>query len=397
MRAIIKFLSSLRLTVVLLAFSLALIFFGTLEQVQFGIWHTQRLYFESLFVVWSYPPHIAFGEALHWIRIPLPGGYLLGGLLLVNLLAAHITRFKLRWKKLGLFLIHAGLILLLVGELLTDIVATESMLEVDEGGSANYSFNSRSNELVFVDRSHPEYDRVHDIPVDLLTPGAVIDVPQTDLEIRVLNYFPNADILVLAPNGEQPERTANRGVAATMNLFAAPKNITYDDKEANVATAYIEVYYRGESLGVWLVTNVIDERYPPQIVSTPDGQSFEIALRFKRHYYPFEVSLIDFSHEKYPGTDTPFNFSSEVRVRHQDQTRDRKALIYMNHPLRYEGYTFYQASFASQDKTSILQVVKNPGWLLPYISVALMFLGMCLQFGMHFVKFLRKQSAKGSR
>ena len=87
----------------------------------------------------------------------------------------------------------------------------------------------------------------------------------------------------------------------------------------------------------------------------------------------------------------PYNFSSEVKVTHQDSTKNQKALIYMNHPLRYEGLTFFQASFANQDKTSIFQVVRNPGWLLPYLSVLLMGLGMCVQFGMHFFKFLRKQ------
>ena len=111
----------------------------------------------------------------------------------------------------------------------------------------------------------------------------------------------------------------------------------------------------------------------------------------QRHYYPFEIELIDFKHEKYPGTEVPFNFSSEVKVTHQDSTKNQKALIYMNHPLRYEGLTFFQASFANQDKTSIFQVVRNPGWLLPYLSVLLMGLGMCAQFGMHFFKFLGKQ------
>ena len=120
-------------------------------------------------------------------------------------------------------------------------------------------------------------------------------------------------------------------------------------------------------------------------------RSFEIALRFTRYYYPFEVELIDFKHEKYPGTEVPFNFSSEVKVTHQDSTKNQKALIYMNHPLRYEGLTFFQASFANQDKTSIFQVVRNPGWLLPYLSVLLMGLGMCAQFGMHFFKFIGKQ------
>jgi hypothetical protein len=143
-------------------------------------------------------------------------------------------------------------------------------------------------------------------------------------------------------------------------------------------------------IGTWLVSNVIDERFPPQMVSLGE-QSWEVALRFTRNYYPFEIELIDFKHEKYPGTEVPFNFSSEVMVHHEDSAKDQKALIYMNHPLRYEGLTFYQASFANQDKTSIFQVVRNPGWILPYISVLLMGLGMCVQFGMHFIKFLSKR------
>ena len=43
----------------------------------------------------------------------------------------------------------------------------------------------------------------------------------------------------------------------------------------------------------------------------------------------------------------------------------------MNQPLRYEGKAFYQASFGKGDTLSILQVVENPGWLLPYVSCVL--------------------------
>ena len=177
-----------------------------------------------------------------------------------------------------------------------------------------------------------------------------------------------------------------------MGIVVTPQAETYAEDDINTATAYVEVFNGEDSLGIWLVSNVIDERFPPQIVQSGD-QSWEIALRFTRQYYPFEIELIDFSHDKYPGTEIPFNYSSEVMVHHmEDSTKSQKALIYMNHPLRYEGHTFYQASFANQDKTSILQVVRNPGWLLPYISVLLMGLGMCVQFGMHFFKFLGKRS-----
>ena len=389
MKSIFQFFSSLKLTVVLLSFSLILIFFGTLDQVQYGIWHTQELYFESFLVAWTYPEHAPLGRHLHWIRIPMPGGYLLGGMLLINLLAAHFTRFQLSWAKCGIFLIHSGLILLLISELMTDILAVESQMPVDEGGTSNYSQSFRENELVFIDRSHPEHDSVHTIPASLLKPGRRIDVPNTPLSIRTVRYHGNAEI-GRATSGSPAESIATRGAAVRMGIIVNPKPETYSEDEINTVTAFVEVFKGEHSLGTWLVSNVMDERFPPQMVDAGD-RSFEIALRFTRHYYPFEIELIDFKHEKYPGTEVPFNFSSEVKVTHQDSTKNQKALIYMNHPLRYEGLTFFQASFANQDKTSIFQVVHNPGWLLPYLSVLLMGLGMCAQFFMHFFKFLKKQ------
>ena len=389
MKFLFQFFSSLKLTVVLLSFSLILIFFGTLDQVQYGIWHTQELYFESFLVVWTFPEHAPLGQHLNWIRIPMPGGYLLGGMLLINLLAAHFTRFKMSWMKCGIFLIHSGLILLLISELMTDILAVESQMPVDEGGTSNYSQGFRENELVFIDRSHPEHDSVHTIPASLLKPGKRIDVPNTPLSIRTVRYHGNAEI-GRATSGSPAESIATRGAAVRMGIIVNPKPETYSEDEINTVTAFVEVIKGEDSLGTWLVSNVMDERFPPQMVDAGD-RSFEIALRFTRHYYPFEIELIDFKHEKYPGTEVPFNFSSEVKVTHQDSTKNQKALIYMNHPLRYEGLTFFQASFANQDKTSIFQVVRNPGWLLPYLSVLLMGLGMCVQFGMHFFKFLRKQ------
>ena len=106
MKALFKFFASLRLTVVLLAFSMVLIFFGTLAQVETGIWETQKVYFESFIAIWPYPQAWIAYDQLHWLRIPMPGGYLIGGMLLFNLIAAHITRFKFTAKKSGIFLIH---------------------------------------------------------------------------------------------------------------------------------------------------------------------------------------------------------------------------------------------------------------------------------------------------
>src|SRR5690348_11296063 len=128
---ILNVFTSLRLTVFCLACALVLVFAGTLAQVHLGLYVTQERYFHSLFVLWT-PP----GTSL---KIPVwPGGYLLGGLLLVNLLAAHIKRFTFSRKKFGLFIIHGGLILLFVGQFLTETFQVESFMRLEEGETKNY-------------------------------------------------------------------------------------------------------------------------------------------------------------------------------------------------------------------------------------------------------------------
>ena len=65
----------------------------------------------------------------------------------------------------------------------------------------------------------------------------------------------------------------------------------------------------------------------------------------------------------------------------------------MNSPLRYAGETFYQASFAPDDSGTVLQVVRNPGWLLPYISCAVVTLGLVWHFGVRLVGSFRRKLA----
>ena len=111
---------------------MVLVFLGTLAQVHEGIHAVQARYFHSLVVFWS-PP------GAPW-RIPvLPGGYLLGSLLLANLLAAHFSRFQWSWKKLGIIILHFGIILLLVGQLLASLLSQETQMRIDEGQTIAYS------------------------------------------------------------------------------------------------------------------------------------------------------------------------------------------------------------------------------------------------------------------
>ena len=119
MRKAIDLITSLKLTICCLSAAMVLVFAGTLAQVHHGIDIVQERYFQGFFVWW--PPDA------HGFQFPIfPGGHLIGGVLLIDLIAAHARRFRWGWRRLGIHLTHAGLIIMLAGGLLTDLFAVRA-------------------------------------------------------------------------------------------------------------------------------------------------------------------------------------------------------------------------------------------------------------------------------
>ena len=377
---IINFFTSLKLTVACLCFALLLVFIGTLAQVDEGLYQAQARYFKSFFIYWS-PPGAGW-------KIPvLPGGYFLGAVLLVNLLSAHAKRFKFAWKKSGILMIHAGLILLLLGQLLTDVLSRESAMRLSEGQSKNYSESFHENELALINTSNPDSDEVIAVPEARLVKDREIKLPQSPFTLRVKKYWANADLSTNRLEGAV-ESTATQGVGS--RLFVLPQPLTAKEDERNMPSAVVEVLAPGGSLGTWLVSTLPI----PRQQFTCENKTWQLALRFTRHYERFSIELVKFSHDKYKGTDIPKNFSSRIRLANPQNKENREVLIYMNNPLRYAGTTYYQGSFDKFDpRVSILQVVKNPGWLTPYLSCALVAAGLITQFMTHLIGFMKRRVA----
>ena len=116
-----------------------------------------------------------------------------------------------------------------------------------------------------------------------------------------------------------------------------------------------------------------------------------ITMRPVRRYKPFSVTLQKFTHEKYAGTEIPKDFSSKVTLMDPERSVNRDVLIYMNHPLRYRGETFYQAGFQKDDSATILQVVHNPSFIAPYVACVIVAAGLLVQFGFHLMGFSRQR------
>ncbi len=375
----VKFFTSLKLTVVLLVLSIILVFCATLNQVQLGVWGVQAKWFRSFFV-W---------QDIRGVLIPVfPGGYLIGGLLLINLVVSHIYRFKLSWKKAGITITHAGLILLLIGELVTALYQEDFQMRMDEGETKRYSESPRIVELAITDITGPDWDQVVVIPPDHLKSPDVIQHPALPFTVKPLYYYPNSALQLKSQAPTAPESGADQGIGARLAVSPAP--LTYKDNERNLPAVLVELGGTGGPLGKWLLSPWLMDSQRFDYA----GRTYEMTLRFKREYKDFSLTLLKFTHDRYPGTEIPKNFSSEVRLLNPVTGDDRNVLIYMNNPLRYQGLTFFQQGFDNNDTTTILQVVRNPGWMLPYIACLMLTVGLIVQFWISLALFINKRQTR---
>lgn len=395
LKRIVRSLASLKLTVFLFAVAIVMVFCSTLAQRDLGIWSVVDQYYRipargfslGCLFVWIPLRNLIFVDWLP-VSFPFPRGWLIGGMLLTNVVAAHALRFRMGWKRSGILLIHSGLIVILLGELVTGLLAVEGNMTILEGQIRNYVENGRKVELALVDASDPKTEDVVVVPESILRQTKRIRHEKLPIEIEVGDYMVNSELKTVAEMDGAFTNMATHGAGLVHVAESRPEvSGTDTDGKADFASAYVHLYKpNGQSLGTHLVSVLLKEQN-----LTVDDKTYQIALRPQRLYKPYALHLIDFRHEKYLGTDKPKDYSSEVRLLDAERNVDRRIRIYMNHPLRYRGETFYQSSFLPGDIGTVLHVVRNPGWLMPYVSCAMVSIGMLVHFGLHLYGFLGRK------
>lgn len=406
MNLFVKFFTSLKLTVALLACAIVIVFIGTLAQADEGLYGAQAHYFKQWLIIGAH----LFG---HKIPLIFPGGYLVGTLLLVNLVCTHVYRFEFTFKKTGIQLAHAGIIVLLVGQLATDLLARELLMEFSEGESRNYSESSSQHELIFVNDSE-----VTAIPETMLKPGAEIKVASLPFTVRVKNYWRNSDADYRAPMVQHGPPLTTNGIGANFDFKPEKDDTSMNDQ--NIPTVVLEIVADAGPMGTWVAAEealgsrvynryarqvgdpmgekIARQLFTPQIIKA-GGRQYALGLRKLRVQHPFSLTLLKATHTTYPGTDIPKDFRSRVLIDNRATGEKREVEISMNQPLRYGGYAYYQyqmnagqlAAQAGRKPSSTLQVVRNPGWLTPYIGCTLVGVGLLIQFFYHLIGFITKR------
>lgn len=361
----VQWMFSVPLTVICLALLMILTFWGTLYQVEHGLFAAQEKFFSSYVIM-------VFGV------IPFPGAKLVLGVLMLNLLGYMINMLVFQPLKPGILMIHAGLLVLLIGGAITHHFGEESYLSLWEDEASNVSASYFEWELAVWKRDGAIRD-VYAIDTKGLRPGDVLDYHPVPIRVEVEQYYANARAYQ-TKDGDSP-------YLSSFNISRIEPAPLEKEPPQNVATGIFKV----SAPGMEPVTVLLFGEDVAPLVIPVGNDEFALGLHRKRYPLPLLAKLIDFKRQMHPGTEVPASFSSLVEIQADGITRE--LTISMNKPLRHRGFTLYQQSYQiSPDgkESSTFAVARNYGRLLPYVGTAIIVLGMVV----HFVAMLIKQARK---
>jgi cytochrome c-type biogenesis protein CcsB len=104
---------------------------------------------------------------------------------------------------------------------------------------------------------------------------------------------------------------------------------------------------------------------------------------------PFKVRLDAFEIDTYPGTRRPAMFRSRVVVLDPAAKGEQAAVIQMNQPLHYGGWSFFQSSYQIQGgrEMTILSVSRDPGQAVVFLGYILLVAGMIVVFATRLIQY----------
>jgi ABC-type transport system involved in cytochrome c biogenesis permease subunit len=339
----------------------------------------------------------------------------------VVLLIGSMMLFK---RRAGIVVIHAGLLLMMAGEVLVSFMAVETRMQFVEGQVTNFGVDIREAELAFVAPVGDEQEKTVVIPASLLREDETITDDRLPFDVHVKQYMVNTqvnddnELHTLSQAGPDYENLATKGVGFDKQLIAieADEYAGADTSRVDVASTYVTLIDKEseQPIGTYLFS--VGMQGEDQI--NVGGSTVTALLRFKHVYKDYIVRLDDTYRKNYQGTGeldkgTVRDYASQIKVVNSrtQETRD-KVKIWMNNPFRYAGDTFYQSDHRyAKDKTgalikdkkgdpieiSTLSVVSNVGWMIPYAACVIVGVGLLAHFIPILIRFLKRERLQGTR
>lgn len=333
---------------------------GTIAQKYIGLYAATKIFFSS---------------AVIWLGgfMPLPGLPIFLAFIFINLLVKLIFKSPWSWRQSGIILTHIGVLMLLLGGFLTAVMSAEGYIDLAPDQTKAFVSDYHAREFVLLDHAGHVVRRWDHSD---LRAGQKLELVG-GAQVEILTTCRHCDIQKRVP--EEGDTKIYHGMAKPMML--TPGKLRREDEENLAGMRLILTGVKDTAqAGVYVVLEGI-AKYP---VFDMGGETYRLALRRAQRALPFSVTLLDFKRDMHPGTMMAKSYQSRVKI--MDGEQSWESTIRMNEPLRYKGYTLYQASFVQTggEDISVLSVVQNAGRVFPYLSGILMSLGLLIHL------FLRK-------
>jgi hypothetical protein len=177
--------------------------------------------------------------------------------------------------------------------------------------------------------------------------GDVVSTGWMGLEFRLLDYLPKAS--------EEYE-------------------VIKKERPTELTTSAILIEHR--NLKRWVALNDLVKLFG-------DSSAFLLSYQNRRLPLGFDLYLNNFEVSRYKGTMKAMEYSSQVEAVNADNRTP--ALISMNEPMKYNGYTIYQASFQEDPNTkqptaSVFSINQDPGRITKYFGSLIFSIGIIWLF-----------------
>ncbi len=291
----------------------------------------------------------------------------------VNILA-NIVRMKLyNLKKLPIFIFHGAFLAIILGAALTRYVGKEGIMHIREGENTADYLSAETFFYVQAANSSgtsEKYQKVYLSPASSKEVRMKLRLGGDHIRVRSVNYVEGKQM----PKGDQMG-----------SMGGDHPDVALVQVKINGSSE--EVMVRGIQRS-GLISNEFEI----------GGVKLVLGFGSRPMTLPFSLTLNDFQLDRYPGSNSPSSFASEVTLIDTKNQVTKPYRIFMNNILTHRGYRFYQSSYDMDEKGTVLSVNHDGlGTAVTYAGYFLMMVFIILAFfapGSRFKRLL-KESRKG--
>lgn len=375
-----RFLSGYGLATTLLVLLGVETWLATLEMVDTGLLATLRKYFH--WSAWYLVPEIN-GKSL---IVPLPGGYWVCALLLLNLVLGGLIRARKGWRTIGVLMAHFAIIFMVAAGGVAQLYEKRGVMFLVEGEQADYAVSLTDPSIEVIEEGGDKIWVAGEHDLSGLRQGdqRVLRFPDLPFDLEVGGWLTN--VTVRKQDGRWGLKEMPIQIEGELNAPGCMARVL--PKEGEPSEGFV--------LAVPPVSTGI-EAYAPHVVEA-GGKRYGIRLVKETIPVPYTVKLDDAVAEYYPNSMRPKSFMSKIeRIAGESVPVE----ISMNEPMRMGGFTFFQRTMSSGPQTqgpefSGFEVVSNPADKWPEWSLYIVAAGMLIHFGTKLVTFFSGNGGKGT-